>query len=80
MSGRKKKSKIQSPVLNSASPPPPVQRQRRRGGGNHDAIRSSLTLIIEMLQINPDEYNESTLKHNVVIAVRRLEKIVEKLN
>jgi hypothetical protein len=32
-----------------------------------------------MLQIDPDVYNESTLKYNVSIAVRRLEEIVENL-
>jgi len=80
MSGRKKKTKEPKQTDSPAPAPAPVQRQRRRGGGgNSDALRASLTLIVEMLKIDDDSYNEATLRHNVNIAVRRLEKIVEKI-
>jgi hypothetical protein len=64
-----------------ALPMPSAQKPPRKKETKSEAIKSSLTLIVDMLEnaSDPSTFDEKTLRHNVAVSVKRLKDIVQSL-
>lgn len=64
-----------------AVPVPVAPKPGRKKETKSEAIKSSLTLIVDMLEnaSDPSTFDEKTLRHNVAVSVKRLKDIVQAL-